>query len=92
MSISYHISDINFVDDKMILSIDERQIIVPIASVSKRLLAASQLERTIYRISPSGYGVHWPLVDEDISINELLKNHVKNWVLNKILPYKFSRG
>ena len=29
-------------------------------------------ERATFEISPSGYGIHWPLLDEDISIDGLL--------------------
>jgi hypothetical protein len=36
------------------------------------LLHASEIERTTFEISPSGYGIHWPLIDEDISIDGLL--------------------
>ncbi|MDP2982675.1 MAG: DUF2442 domain-containing protein [Candidatus Latescibacter sp.] len=25
-----------------------------------------------YKIQPSGYGIHWPLIDEDIAIDGLL--------------------
>tara|TARA_R110002020_G_scaffold343683_1_gene558015 strand:- start:261 stop:569 length:309 start_codon:yes stop_codon:yes gene_type:complete len=74
MKVSYHISDINFVNDKMILSVDEREIILDIADVSNKLLVASDIERSMYKISPSGYGVHWPLIDEDISVSELMKH------------------
>ncbi len=73
MKVSYHISDINFVNDKMILSVDKREIVLDIANISKKLLVASDIERSMYKISPSGYGIHWPLIDEDISVNELLK-------------------
>ncbi|WP_409014433.1 hypothetical protein [Algoriphagus sp. 4150] len=27
------------------------------------------------KISPSGYRVHWSLIDEDILVNELVKNN-----------------
>lgn len=75
MKVSYHISDINFVNDKMILSVDEREIVIDIADVSNKLLLASDIERSVYKISASGYGVHWPLIDEDISVNELVKKY-----------------
>ncbi len=35
------------------------------------------LERAMYRISPSGYGIHWPLIDEDLSINGILRDFAK---------------
>ena len=59
----------------MILSIDESEIRVDLSTISEKLLAASDIERAVYKISPSGYGIHWPLIDEDISVNELVKKH-----------------
>ncbi|WP_339700332.1 DUF2442 domain-containing protein [Algoriphagus aquimarinus] len=74
MKVSHHISDINFIEDRMILSVDEREITVEIAEISEKLLAASDMERSIYKISPSGYGIHWPLIDEDLSVDKLMKD------------------
>ena len=37
-----------------------------------RLLRASPAERDAYRISPSGQGLHWEQLDEDISVPGLL--------------------
>jgi hypothetical protein len=36
------------------------------------LAQASDAELKHFEISPSGYGIHWPLIDEDISIDGLL--------------------
>ncbi len=41
-------------------------------NISPLLEKASELERNTFEISPSGYGIHWPLLDEDISIDGLL--------------------
>ena len=75
MKVSHHISDINFIEDRMILSVDEREITVEIAEISEKLLAASDMERSIFKISPSGYGIHWPLIDEDLSVEKLMKDN-----------------
>ena len=41
---------------------------------------ASDEERNNFEISPSGYGIHWPLLDEDISIDGLLGIvHAPQW-------------
>jgi hypothetical protein len=40
---------------------------------TEKLLNATDIERALYKVSPSGYGVHWPLIDEDISLHALLK-------------------
>ncbi|RYX81481.1 DUF2442 domain-containing protein, partial [bacterium] len=35
------------------------------------------VEREMYRISSSGYGIHWPLIDEDLSVNGILRDFTK---------------
>jgi hypothetical protein len=40
--------------------------------ISKRLAEASIEEREKYEISPAGYGIHWPLIDEDLSVDGLI--------------------
>lgn len=37
-----------------------------------RLRNASQKELENFELSPSGYGIHWPDLDEDISIKSFL--------------------
>jgi hypothetical protein len=39
---------------------------------SHRLAAATQEQRARVEVSPSGYGLHWPDIDEDLSIDGLL--------------------
>ena len=43
-----------------------------LSEISKRLAEASDAERDDYKISPSGYGIHWSLLDEDLSIPALV--------------------
>jgi hypothetical protein len=40
---------------------------------SRRLRAASAAERALMEVSPAGYGIHWPLIDEDLAVDPLLK-------------------
>ena len=40
---------------------------------SPRLTEATQPQRRFLEVSPSGYGIHWPEVDEDLAITPLLK-------------------
>lgn len=40
---------------------------------SDKLARASQTEREYIEVSPSGYGLHWPLIDEDLAITPLLQ-------------------
>jgi len=50
---------------------DGRRISVPLAW-SWRLSEASPTERGNYRLIGDGTGVHWPDVDEDISVHGML--------------------
>jgi hypothetical protein len=34
-------------------------------------ITTTTIERNTYEISPSGFGVHWPLIDEDLSFPNL---------------------
>jgi len=56
----------------MILTIDGQEKRFQVSEVSPALQQASERERNLFEISPSGYGIHWPLLDEDLSIDGLL--------------------
>lgn len=73
MIASHQISDLSFDKNQLVLRVDEKEIKIDLAKISLKLLNASEVERSIFKVSPSGYGIHWPLIDEDISVNELLK-------------------
>ncbi|MCL4263880.1 MAG: DUF2442 domain-containing protein [Anaerolineae bacterium] len=44
---------------------------------SAKLAQATDQERHYIAISPSGYGLHWPLLDEDLAITPLLQQAEK---------------
>jgi hypothetical protein len=52
------------------------------ADVSEKLAKATDKERLDYKISPSGYGIHWIQLDEDLSINGLLRLTKQNTPYN----------
>lgn len=69
----YHnIENVAFQKEKLILKVDGKKYSFPLTDVSRRLSQASRAERDKYEISPSGYGIHWPLIDEDLSIDGLI--------------------
>jgi hypothetical protein len=41
--------------------------------LSGRLHAATEIERKMYKISSSGYGIDWPLIDEVLSVGGILR-------------------
>lgn len=51
---------------------DGRTISVPL-DWFPRLAAASVAERAIWRLIGVGEGIHWPQLDEDVSIADLLR-------------------
>jgi Protein of unknown function (DUF2442) len=46
---------------------------IPWEKCSERLARASLLERSRAELSPSGYGIHWPLIDEDLAVGPLIR-------------------
>jgi hypothetical protein len=66
------VEKISFSGDQMTLNVDSRQVTVDLRKVSPVLAAASAKQRMNYEISPSGYGIHWPELDEDLSVDALL--------------------
>lgn len=61
-----------FKNNKMFLKIDGKEYAFQLEKILKKLANASKLERERFEISPSGYGIHWPLLDEDLSVDGLL--------------------
>jgi hypothetical protein len=54
------------------LSVDGSSIQINLEDVSGVLANAKEEEQQEFEVSPSGYGIHWPLIDEDISIDGLV--------------------
>jgi hypothetical protein len=52
--------------------LDGRTIIVPLAWYP-RLLHATPQERNNWKVAGGGYGIHWPDIDEDLSVEGLLR-------------------
>jgi hypothetical protein len=63
------VEDIRFETDSLLVRIDGKQKKFPLKAISPLLADASTLERDTFEISPSGYGIHWPLLAEDLSID-----------------------
>ena len=59
--------------DGLRLILSDRQVLVPWEKCSEALPKASLHERQKAELSPGGYGIHWPLLDEDLSVPGLLR-------------------
>ena len=62
-------------DDELVVELtDGRTLAVPLAWFL-RLAEASATQRHQYELVGDGRGIHWPLLDEDISVLGLLAGH-----------------
>ncbi|HKL21039.1 MAG TPA: DUF2442 domain-containing protein [Tichowtungia sp.] len=68
----HKIESVQFEDGKLLVTADGQTVARNLTEVSPRLAAASDAARNQYDISPSGYGIHWPDCDEDLSVDALL--------------------
>ncbi len=68
-----NIKEITFEQNFINLTIDGKEIRVSLDKISPKLKTANDLQRNFYKVSPSGYGIHWPLIDEDLSVDAILK-------------------
>ena len=63
---------VEFVDPSIRVILDDgREISAPLAWFP-RLRDASDAQRTNWRLIGRGKGIHWPDLDEDVSVNALL--------------------
>ena len=64
--------DVTFTDDALVVALaDGRTISVPL-DWYPRLQRATAAQRSNWELIGDGYGIHWPDVDEDISVRGLL--------------------
>ena len=78
----YHeVRNVRFEEGFLAIEVDGHDRRIAIAEISKVLSTASEEERNIFEVSPSGYGIHWPSLDEDVSIDALLGiAHSPSWI------------
>jgi hypothetical protein len=63
---------VSVTDDELVIALlDGRTIAVPLAWYP-RLLHGTQEERKDWRLIGRGVGIHWPALDEDISVAHVL--------------------
>lgn len=60
----------------LIIAFEDRELQVPWEQCSSKLAGATDLERSRAELSPGGYGIRWPLIDEDLSIAGLVRGSV----------------
>lgn len=73
-TIDPRVSDVRVTDTALIVTLrDNREIRVPLAWFP-RLAGASPEARAKWGPAAAGHGIHWPLIDEDLSVEGLLRS------------------
>ncbi len=72
MKIYHKIENIKIENKVLSLVVDDHLVKMDLSDVSPLLSKASKAELDNFEVSPSGYGIHWPQLDEDISVDGLL--------------------
>ena len=72
MDKAHDIQHVSFSGTTIHLRVDGTDYQIDITNVSERLCNATQKQRENIEISPAGYGIHWPDVEEDLSIDGLI--------------------
>ncbi len=73
MSKFYDVQGVRVDDERLYLVVDGREYQLALEKCSPLLKAAGQTERDAFKVLGSGYGIHWPAIDEDLSIKWLLE-------------------
>lgn len=88
MNKAHNVEVISITRTIMELRVDDRNYLIDLAKESARLAKASQKDLENFEVSPAGYGIHWPTVDEDLSIDGLIGvRHVPQFSKSKSQDY-----
>jgi len=60
-------------NENLVIRLADREVRIPWERCSPILATATADERRRAELSPGGYGIHWPILDEDLSIGTLVK-------------------
>jgi hypothetical protein len=59
--------------EELVIRLPDREVRIPWERCSPCLAAANAVQRQQAELSPGGYGIHWPLLDEDLTIGGLVQ-------------------
>ncbi len=59
-------------DQELIIGVAGEDVRIPWEHCSPKLAAATTQQRTEAELSPGGYGIHWPTIDEDLAVGALI--------------------
>jgi hypothetical protein len=65
-------TSLDFTQDSLVVTLEDGRVLSVPLEWFPRLRDASEQDRRNWRFISKGYGIHWPTLDEDISIPGLL--------------------
>ena len=65
--------DVWFTEDSLVVRLADGRVISAPLTWYPRLLSASPEQRGRWELAGAGYGIHWPDLDEDLSVEGLLR-------------------
>ncbi len=60
-------------DEGLLVEVNEDRYLFRWEDCSEKLANATYIQRMAIDVAPSGYGIHWPLLDEDLSVGGLIR-------------------
>ena len=69
----HEVQTINADKHFLALTVDGEEYRLRWEDCSPRLAKATPTQRAHFEVSPSGYGIHWPEIDEDLAITPLIQ-------------------
>lgn len=69
----HKIKSVKVIGDDLTVITDTGSYTVDINKISPRLKAANAAQRNNCRYSSVGYGIHWPDIDEDLSVKSIIR-------------------
>ncbi len=70
----HNVQSVDVDENFLYLVVDGKSYRIRWENCSSKLLKASLAQRKRVDIAPSGYGIHWPEIDEDLAITPLLRH------------------
>jgi Protein of unknown function (DUF2442) len=71
----YHnVTNLRFEKHYLLVRVDGKDYRIDLRQHSKRLASAEERTKMNFEVSPSGYGIYWPELDEDLSIDRMIKS------------------
>jgi len=70
----HEVSNIRFEENFLWMTVDGEDYRIDLQGQSPKLAAKSEQTKRNFVLSPARYGLHWPEIDEDLSIDGMIKS------------------